>query len=198
MFSLSSKKGGSPSSSPAQVSPPVLLNGHEHKALSSLRHLHDVGEGHDSRRDSKYLSHAVARTVPGQEDLVEPSGVPKSLGDILKSQVLRNKFRQFLKERHANESLLFYESVELYEAIPAGPGGDKWRARAAEGIISKFVDSSAVYEINLSAPVRMRLMATTRWTPEAFRDARAEIYELLRANFLHTFLAKEFLRGTDE
>jgi len=66
--------------------------------------------------------------------------MPKSLGDVLSNPALRNKFRIFLKEKHAVESLLFYESAELYAKIDDA----KWAKSAAIDIVSKFVSPDGI------------------------------------------------------
>lgn len=144
-----------------------------------------------TRRGSKYEDHSIpieSRTV------ANPAApcMPKSLGEILANPSLRYKFRQFLKERQAVESLMFYESIELYEKID----DVKWRKRAAEGLMAKFVMSDAEFEVNISGACRERLLRTTKWDKECFGEVKYELYDLLKMNFFAAFIAKEFLMAS--
>jgi len=133
--------------------------------------------------------------------------MPKSLGDVLSNPTLRSKFRNFLKEKHAVESLLFYESAELYAKIDDA----KWAKSAAMDIVSKFVSpdgfcASPIHrfcranplscatedEINIPSAVREALLATKKWDKTSFDDAKAEAYKLLKANFFAAFIAREY------
>ena len=176
---------------------PHMPPGGSDKLLNQLKRAHaaEAETERRARRGSAFLQHDVVRQLPGQEE--QTSGVPRSLGEVLRSAPLRSKFRAFLKERHASETLMFYESIEMYQAIPPDAKGDVWRRRAAEGIISKFVDASAVYEVNLPDDAKRKLLGMTKWTPDAFDDAKAICYGLLRDNFLNAFIAREFLRCGD-
>jgi hypothetical protein len=142
-----------------------------------------------SRRGSKFLDHSVVREIRPAGAAPRPSGLPKSLGDILSSSDLRYKFRLFLKERHSAESLMFYESIELYEKIQ----DPKWQKRAAEGLISKFVMEDSELQVNISAICTTRLLRVTKWEQSTFADAKSEIYDLLKTNFFAAFVAREFL-----
>ena len=142
-----------------------------------------------SRRGSKFLDHSVVHEIRPAGAPSRPSGLPKSLGDILSNIELRYKFRVFLKERMSVESLMFYESIELYEKID----DPKWRKRAAEGLISKFVMEDAELQVNISSVCSTRLLRITKWEPNSFAEAKSEIYDLLKTNFFAPFVAREFL-----
>lgn len=154
----------------------------------------DRGNDMASRRQSKFLAHDVVRQViDGKVESGHLSGIPKSMGDVLKNADLRFKFRVYLKARHAEENLLFYESVELFQKVGDVGGQDKWRHRAAEGLMAKFVLENSVYEINVSAPTRLKLLRTTKWEKTSFDTAKSETYDLLKENYFTSFVAKEFL-----
>jgi len=156
------------------------------KKKAELAMLAGEGEYSPARRNSAFLDHSVTDKIsPGPR----PSGIPKSLGDVLSNSELRHKFRLFLKERHSSESLMFYESIELFEKIP----DIKWRKRAGEGLLAKFVMEEADLEVNISSSVRTKLLRTTRWEKDAFADAKSEMYDLLKTNFFSAFVAREFL-----
>jgi hypothetical protein len=142
------------------------------------------------RKESKFLDHSAVRTVTVTHS-VRPSGVPKSLGDVLASSELRYKFRVFLKERLSLESLMFYESIEMYEKI----ADIKWRKRAGEGLLTKFVIQEADLQVNISSHCRTKLLRVTKWEKNSFEEAKVEMYELLRTNFFAPFVAREFLNG---
>jgi hypothetical protein len=194
MFSRTSIKNTQPAPPP----PPdtIIVDKHLTKTqqneislpLSSSSSSSNKGMG--DKRASRYLSNDITRT--GGNEKVQ-SGVPKSLGEVLRSAPLRNKFRVFLRKYKASESLAFYETIELYQAIQ----DPKWRSRAAEGIISKFIDASAVFEVNISSSVRQRLLQTTKWENSSFDDAKAEAYDLMKTNFFANFISNEFLRAGD-
>lgn len=196
-------KTGATTTPPLQssLSQPIPTSHHRGEAEFRDKHVAKVRRAHDeldgaspegrARRQSKYVRHEAVRMVPGQEELGVQSGVPKSLSEVLRSPLLRQKFREFLKQRHASESLMFYECVELFEMVTEAT----WRRRAAEGIVAKFIATSATFEINIGSATRRRLLATTRWEPDSFLEAKAETYDLLKTNFFAEFVAKECLRA---
>jgi len=147
-----------------------------------------ASEGEMMRRGSNYLDHSVQHDVKVTAT-IRSSGIPKSLGDVLAASELRYKFRVFLKERHSAESLMFYESIELFEKIK----DPKWQKRAGEGLIAKFVMEEAELEANISSHCRTKLLRVTKWELKTFDEAKSEMYDLLKTNFFAAFIAREYL-----
>ena len=135
------------------------------------------------------MDHSVSHEVKMMTASARPSGIPKSLGEVLTSSELRYKFRVFLKERHSAESLMFYESIELFEKIQ----DPKWQKRAGEGLISKFVMEEAELAANISSHCRTKLLRVTKWELHTFDEAKSEMYDLLKSNFFAPFIAREYL-----
>jgi len=141
------------------------------------------------RRASRFMRNDIVRLPVGADELHE-TGVPSSLSEVLRSATLRHHFRQFLRERHASESLLFYESIEMYQNIH----NEKWRTRAGEGLVAKFIVDEAAMQVNLGSVARNKLMKCVRFDDNTFDEAKAEAYDLLKMNFFAPFVAREFLR----
>jgi len=139
------------------------------------------------RRGSAYDAYDPQARLNGPTPQRIP--MPKSLGEVLQNPIQRHKFREYLKEMHAVESLLFYESVELYAKIE----DPKWSKTAALDIVKKFISPNGAYEINISSATREALMTNKKWARNAFDEAKAEAYLLLKMNFFAAFLAREYL-----
>jgi hypothetical protein len=139
------------------------------------------------RRGSQYSNYETNQNLNGPTPV--RATLPKSLGEVLMHPQQRHRFRTYLKEMHADESLLFYESVELYTKID----DPKWSKTAASDIIKKFIHPGGVYEINIPSEIREQLLAAKKFNKQTFDEAKGEVYRLLKANFFATFVAKEFL-----
>jgi hypothetical protein len=147
--------------------------------------------GGRERAGSHYLSYDLS-AQPLSPFPAPKQSMPKNLGEVLGSPFLRHKFRQFLKDALAVESLLFYESAELFAKID----DPKWAKTAAADIVSKFIAPGGMYEINISADARDALVARKTYPGDCFDDAKAEVYRLLKENFFASFVAREFLMAS--
>ena len=57
------------------------------------------------------------RNTLGSDSCFAAEDLPETLHDVLDNPDQRTEFMAFLKARLANESLLFYESIEMYEQL---------------------------------------------------------------------------------
>ena len=87
----------------------------------------------------KELSSAASATTLKANALAELSKVSK-IEDVLKSPMLKSRFRSFLKQRHAEESLDFLEAI--------------LQKKNSQYIMNKFVKEDADQQINLSSNER--------------------------------------------
>jgi len=122
---------------------------------------------------------------------VVAEGVPTELRQVLNSPRLRYLFRAYLRSLYASESLLFYETVELYQTIDK----ETWRKRAAEGMIKKFVNPSSQYAVNISSKIREKLLNLRHFDRNSFDEAKEELYALMASNFFNRFISDNFEDG---
>lgn len=128
--------------------------------------------------------------VPGTVRLAA-QGVPTELSQVLNSPRLRAMFRAHLKALYASESLMFYETIELYETI----NKESWRKRAGEGMVKRFVDPSSKYAVNISSRTIEKLLSLKTFEKESFDDAKKELYDLMTTNFFAKFISENFDGG---
>lgn len=115
-----------------------------------------------------------------------PVSIPTELSEVLRSPLLRNAFRNFLRRKYANESLMFFETIEFFKKIP----NDEWRSQIANGMIEKFVNDGADFSVNISAEDRSELFARQKsqfWPQDSFDSAQREMYDLMTTNFFIDF-----------
>mmetsp|Transcript_10285 Transcript_10285/g.12387 ORF Transcript_10285/g.12387 Transcript_10285/m.12387 type:complete len:228 (+) Transcript_10285:141-824(+) len=118
--------------------------------------------------------------------------LPDNLAIVLDSKKLRRRFKDFLMDKFAIESYLFYDSLELYSKIKK----QQWRTKQGTLLLNKFVAEGSQYEVNLSGKVRDELLNTSAFTASTFDEAKAEIFNLMKTNFFDNFC--KWLAGDDE
>lgn len=120
--------------------------------------------------------------LPVQKYLEQPA----ELSDLLSNAFLRHLFRNFLKSKFAGESLMLFETIELFNSMTR----DEWRVPLAEGIMDQFVLDTAELGVNISARDRSELIArykTQFWPEHSFDAVMREMYDLMRANYFPAF-----------
>lgn len=123
------------------------------------------------------------------------SDLPKDLQDVLTQKKMRKRFKEFLMDKLAIESLLFYESLEYYEKLKK----DSWRKKAGTALMNKFVLEGSQYQVNLSGKTRdfiLEIAQENKFTKTTFIEAKHEIYSLMKVNFLEKF--QKYLLGEPE
>lgn len=131
------------------------------------------------------------RNTLGSDSLWSGGDLPETLHDVLDNPDMRKEFMSYLKARLANESLLFYESIELYELIE----DDKLRQKAGKKMVLEFVVEDSIFWVNIPATLRVELTNTTRFEPETFTSAKREVFSLMSGNFLDSF--RRHLQGVE-
>mmetsp|Transcript_8725 Transcript_8725/g.11019 ORF Transcript_8725/g.11019 Transcript_8725/m.11019 type:complete len:195 (-) Transcript_8725:112-696(-) len=110
--------------------------------------------------------------------------LPTDIKFVLHNREMRDAFEEYLVDRIAVESLKFIDSVKLYEHVEK----PEWRTRAGRSILTKFISSSAQFQINISDEERQRLMNTKVFEKETFDSAKAAVISLLQENFFSSFI----------
>lgn len=131
------------------------------------------------------------RGTLSSSSVMKSEEIPPTLEVVLDSPELRKKFRHFLQKRLANESLLFYESIELYEQIQK----ETIRNKAGKQMVAQFILEHSECWVNIPASVRDDLLETSSFTPETFEIAKKEVYKLMNANFFEYFT--KYLQGME-
>mmetsp|Transcript_6868 Transcript_6868/g.7897 ORF Transcript_6868/g.7897 Transcript_6868/m.7897 type:complete len:189 (+) Transcript_6868:244-810(+) len=110
--------------------------------------------------------------------------LPTDIHFILRNKDLHDKFRNFLIDKIAIESLLFLDDVKIYERITK----PEWKQRAGHSVIAKFVGPNAKYQINISEQQRSALLETDIFDETTFDQAKNTVTELLQDNFFYSFV----------
>jgi len=115
-----------------------------------------------------------------------PVTMPKELSEVLSSPLLRNAFRMYLRKKYAGESLMLFETIEMFKKIAS----DEWRVSMAEGMMATFIDEDSQYAVNISSGDRTDLIArkkTSFWPQESFDSVQREMYLLMNTNHFSGF-----------
>mmetsp|Transcript_17006 Transcript_17006/g.33230 ORF Transcript_17006/g.33230 Transcript_17006/m.33230 type:complete len:235 (+) Transcript_17006:374-1078(+) len=109
---------------------------------------------------------------------------PKDLQEVLRRPHMRNQFREFLRRSLAQENLLFFETIELYQKI------DKphWRQTAGTQMVEKFLEPGSLLQVNLPAREAETIRRTKYFEEDTFDLAKIEIFRLMNDNFFHRFV----------
>jgi len=119
-----------------------------------------------------------ARNDPAQLDI----------STILESPSLRNKFMGFLKECHAEENLLFWESVSQFkEFFQHGTSTKEAIQVLGSNIIETYIVENSDFSINVDSDLREKLLKCTEFNESTFKDAEQEVCRLLDSNFSYSF-----------
>lgn len=134
------------------------------------------------RLDTEVLQSQKQRNGGPQDLIAQPS----QLSGVLSQPFLRTLFRTFLKTKHAGESLMLFETIELFNSVNAA----EWRCKVAEGIMERFVLDTAEFSVNISARDRGELVArykTEFWPEQSFASVMREMYDLMSQNYFQAF-----------
>jgi hypothetical protein len=113
-----------------------------------------------------------------------------TLESVLADQILREKFRNFVKSAFAEENMAFYEAVEKHLTLPED---DVTVLRAsANKIVDQYVRESSPDQVNLSFNQSQALIESINHTEMGeillcLVQCQHEIQELLRRNFFFRF-----------
>lgn len=66
---------------------------------------------------TRKMNNNKKRGTVSSATFIEDESLPETLNDVLHNSELRRDFRSYLRARFADESLFFYENIELYEQI---------------------------------------------------------------------------------
>lgn len=132
-----------------------------------------------------------------------PTQAPKELSEVLRTPQLRNGFRYFLKRRVAQESLICFETIELFKRIDsleslATPQQQAWHVQCAKGIMDQFIREDATFPVNISGADRVELVAREQsgyWPKESFNGVQREMYDLMSRNFFQPFVQQYWPDG---
>jgi len=131
-------------------------------------------------------SSKVSDPIAAHHDEDAPLAMPKELAEILRSPLLRNAFRTYLKRKYASESLAFFETIELFKKVPQ----EEWRIQMAEGMVERFINDQAEFAVNISSADRSELVAhfkTRFWPANSFDSVQREMYALMTTNYFGSF-----------
>lgn len=145
-----------------------------------------LAKGNFKRNTRKESTNSYESVYVSREDL------PQDLREVLASDDLRSEFMAFLRARLANESLLFYESIELYEKLET----QTHRNRIGRKMVEEFVTSESIYWVNLGFSTREDLTSTVTFEEDTFDTAKSEVFTLMSCNFFESF--KRHLAGVKE
>ncbi|GBG29122.1 Regulator of G-protein signaling 4 [Hondaea fermentalgiana] len=109
---------------------------------------------------------------------------PADLKEVLRRPHMRAQFREFLRRSLAQENLLFFETIELYQRIDKA----KWRQSAGLQMIEKFLEPDSLFQVNLPARVAEHLRSVTTFEADSFDEAKREIFRLMNDNFFNRFV----------
>ncbi len=204
----SSLDGGkkTPTPTPFQLSPQVQGEQRAADSAGGPRKNGSAGSVVSRRRidsaPSSPVIKAKVRGSPGEKDdalhhldiykkdLWRPRSVetskapPRGLSEVLRSPQARNRFRRFLRKHFASESLLLFETIEMYQRID----NEEWRAAAGLQIVERFIHEHADFAVNLSSQVRSKILATKHFRSETFNAAKREVFALMEDNFFARFV----------
>eukprot|EP01113_Clastostelium_recurvatum_P046688 TRINITY_DN8219_c0_g1_i1.p1 TRINITY_DN8219_c0_g1~~TRINITY_DN8219_c0_g1_i1.p1 ORF type:complete len:462 (+),score=29.01 TRINITY_DN8219_c0_g1_i1:47-1387(+) len=111
------------------------------------------------------------------------------LAKILPNTDFRAEFSDFLSIQLSVENLLFYEEVQVYKILPAGPE----QIGLAVHIFSKYIAKEAPCEINISDQTKqmcsMRMAVATSITRDVFANAEREVFHNLQFHSFPLFLS---------
>jgi len=106
------------------------------------------------------------------------------LDDLLRDPNERRQFTAYLEVNGTLEPILFYESIEMYQACE-----DKlWRQRESRNMVARFVAPLAPYKVELTQASQDALCNAKSSPINLFDDAKAQIYAYMQINFLEGFL----------
>lgn len=117
---------------------------------------------------------------------------PKSFNDILKSPDHLKQFRVFLRGQLALENLLFFECIEIYEEEEE----EEVLKNAGTFMVNQFVKTDSEDTTNISYILRESLEAVEEFKKYTFAGAKVEMYRLIEANFLASFI--RYLKGDED
>jgi hypothetical protein len=119
---------------------------------------------------------------------------PAHLWQVFANKSAKHAFRNFLRSKFAQESLSFFETIQMYKQL----NDHVQRDVAANGIVKRFLSDNSKYAINVSYSDRIeildRLENGEHWPEDAFDNIMLEVYYLMSRNFFHDFIEEYWPR----
>jgi hypothetical protein len=115
----------------------------------------------------------------------------QGMNRILKEESgeLRERFTVYVRSKFASDALSLYEACKRYRVI-ARTKDSTAASKLGKQIIREYVMESAPHAVDMAHSLRLELLKadeTNNFTPETFDQAMAMSFDLLKANFYHSF-----------
>lgn len=115
----------------------------------------------------------------------------QSFDRLMQNSVGRALFKEYLTAEHAEENILFWESVESYHQLQTVDEMEE----VMEDIYNQFISDKAKWEVSLDSKCRMNLEKNiTNATRSSFDEAQLQVYKTMeRDNYTRFQRSKMYL-----
>jgi len=153
------------------------------KKETGRRKLSEISHKELSRPESKKEE---SRPNPAESLASAKDNDLNELDQVLSSPASRKEFSSFLQSNFGCESFIFFESIEMYEAIT----DRSCRETEAKEMLDRFVAPGAPYAVPLSSKVQRKLLTARSFSRNLFTDAKLEVRTLMQERFLPSFIVQ--------
>ncbi|KAJ6243251.1 ankyrin repeat [Anaeramoeba flamelloides] len=113
--------------------------------------------------------------------------------DIIQDEILLMIFEQYLKDRYAEENLLFYKEVKKFQKIHPEETG--LIAYYAKRIFNNYVSNTSEFEVNIEGNIRKDIslkIEKTSFHPDMFNNALKSVVTILSTDSYNGFIESKY------